>query len=246
MDDYKVYILICPIDHIVRYVGITSTTLARRLREHLKAKKANNAHKFHYIQKLKSLGLKPIIQLVVENLTQQRACELEVELIAKYRTELGEKLLNISPGGFTPSEETKRKISEANSGSNHYNYGKSLRPEHRKAVSASLKGRVFTDEHRRKQSNALIGRTMTDEWRKKNSEAQKASEKARANILLQSAKLRKAVIQSTLDGIEVARYVSMREASRQTGINFALIQQAVNGKLKTAGGYHWKLYNLPK
>lgn len=246
MSDYKVYLLLCPIEHIIRYIGITSTSLTRRLREHLKAKKRNNAHKFHYIQKLKNLGQKPIIRLVAAGLSKEQACSLEIELIAKYRIEVGDKLLNISPGGFTPSEETRQKMSEANRGENHYNYGKSLSSEHRKAVSESLKGRVFTEEHRRKQSKALKGRMMTDEWKKNNSEAQKTSEKAKANILLQSTKLRKAVIQSTLNDIEVARYVSMREASRQTGINFALIQQAANDKIKMAGGYRWKLYNLPK
>lgn len=81
---------------------------------------------------------------------------------------------------------------------------------------------------------------------KKNSEAQKASEKSKANILLQSTKLRKSVVQSTLDGNDLAEYESMRDASRKTGINFALIQQAANGKLKTAGGFLWRLYNFPK
>lgn len=240
------YVLTCPLENIVRYVGITSVPLPRRLREHLKAKKRNNTHKFHYIQQLKALQLKPLIELVVDGLSQEEACKLEIELIAKYRNEVGVKLLNISHGGFTPSEETRQKMSEANSGSNHYNYGKSLSTEHKKAVSDALKGRIFTEEHRRNHAVSLKGRQMNEEWKKKNSEAQKASEKSKANILLQSTKLRKSVVQSTLDGNDLAEYESMRDASRKTGINFALIQQAANGKLKTAGGFLWRLYNFPK
>lgn len=32
---YKIYILICPIDNCVRYIGITSTSLNKRLISHL-------------------------------------------------------------------------------------------------------------------------------------------------------------------------------------------------------------------
>lgn len=35
-------------------------------------------------------------------------------------------------------------------------------------------------------------------------------------------------------------YESTREAARQTGIAQSSISQCCNGKLKTAGGYHWK------
>ena len=35
-------------------------------------------------------------------------------------------------------------------------------------------------------------------------------------------------------------YKSINEAERQTGINQSSISKACRGKLKTAGGYHWK------
>lgn len=226
MSDYKVYVLLSPLDNTVRYIGITSTTLSRRLKEHLKAKKRNNIHKFHYIQKLKNLNLKPIIQLVAENLSREEACALEIQLIAKYRADVGEKLLNVSPGGFAPSEETRKRMSEANSGSNHYNYGKPLRPEHRKAVSEALKGRIFTNEHRRKQSEASKGKPKPE---------------VVANVLRQEAlKQQKPVQQLTRDGILVAEFPSITEAAKQTGNDLALISRVCKGRGKTAGGFLWR------
>lgn len=38
-------------------------------------------------------------------------------------------------------------------------------------------------------------------------------------------------------------FESTCEAHRKTGINQSNISMACNGKLKTAGGYHWKFYN---
>lgn len=43
------------------------------------------------------------------------------------------------------------------------------------------------------------------------------------------------------DGVEVARFPSIIEASRKTGINFANIQRCVSGKSKTAHGFTWSL-----
>lgn len=41
-------------------------------------------------------------------------------------------------------------------------------------------------------------------------------------------------------GIE---YISTRDAWRKTGVNCSHISECVNGKRKTAGGYHWKNRN---
>lgn len=49
------------------------------------------------------------------------------------------------------------------------------------------------------------------------------------------------VAQYSKDGKLVATYSSRREAARKTGILFQCICDACNGKLKTSGGYVWKL-----
>lgn len=48
------------------------------------------------------------------------------------------------------------------------------------------------------------------------------------------------VIQMTLEGIEIARFCSTREAHRKTGIASATISRVCNGGGKTAGGFKWK------
>ena len=76
--------------------------------------------------------------------------------------------------GKTLSDETRRKLSEANK-------GKKLKPasdERRKKISEARKGKPFSEEHRRKLSEAHKGRTsprkgvtLSEETKKKMSEA---------------------------------------------------------------------------
>ena len=99
------------------------------------------------------------IVIIKDNLTEQEAKDLEIELIAKHgRIDLGEGyLINKTDGGEgnkgyimseetkrklseakkgkTHTEETKRKLSEANKGKNNCNFGKSLPEDHRRKIS---------------------------------------------------------------------------------------------------------------
>lgn len=58
--------------------------------------------------------------------------------------------------GKVYSEETKRKLSEAQRGEKSYWYGKKQTDETRNKRSDSLKGRVITDEHREKLRQANL------------------------------------------------------------------------------------------
>ena len=68
--------------------------------------------------------------------------------------------------GVTLSEETRRKISEARK-------GLTLSEEHRRKISEALKGGHRSEETRRKMSEAKKGKKHTEEWRRKISEALK-------------------------------------------------------------------------
>ena len=48
----------------------------------------------------------------------------------------------------------------------------------------------------------------------------------------------KEIVQYSLDGVEIARYKSGKEATQKTGITHA--DEVANGKRKSAGGYLWK------
>lgn len=56
-------------------------------------------------------------------------------------------------------------------------------------------------------------------------------------------KIAKSVIQYSKAGNEIARYKSIREAERKTGIQNITITRCCKGVYKTAGGYVWE-YDL--
>lgn len=53
----------------------------------------------------------------------------------------------------------------------------------------------------------------------------------------------KPVIQYDLDGNEIGRYSSLREASSKTGCSYKAMSLCALGKTKTSGGYKWKYVN---
>lgn len=75
--------------YVGKGTGVRSTKLHGR-----------NQHFLRVIEKLKSLGLEPLIEKVAEDLSEDRAFELECSLIAKYgRAALGGTLTNMTDGG---------------------------------------------------------------------------------------------------------------------------------------------------
>lgn len=81
-------------------------------------------------------------------------------------------------------------------------------------------------------STGNMGHKLSDEHKKKLSIAH-----------TDNPKKFKSVIQYTLDGQLVAEYPSIKEVSKQTGIDKCHISSCCQGKRKTAGGYIWK-YSL--
>ena len=85
--------------------------------------------------------------------------------------------------GQQKSEETRKKLSEANKGKrlseehkkklSEANKGKHLSEETKKKMSEALKGRQFSEETRKKMSEAAKGKKFSDEHRHKLSESQK-------------------------------------------------------------------------
>lgn len=127
-NNYKVYCLIDPRDNSIKYIGITKRNLEIRLKEHINDKKSKKTYKAFWINKLKSLNLKPIIKLLEGSLNSINAKELEIFYIAKYR--LGNKLTNSTAGG---------------DGVREYKHTK----ETKKLIKEKLTGRTLSDEHRK-------------------------------------------------------------------------------------------------
>lgn len=120
------------------------------------------------------------IVIIKDNLTEQEAKDLEIELIAKHgRLDLGEGyLVNKTDGGegtngYIVSEETRKKMSEANK-------GKIFTEETRRRLSEANKGKIKTEETRRKLSEANkgknhpnFGKSLSEETKRKISKAHK-------------------------------------------------------------------------
>jgi hypothetical protein len=124
-----------------------------------------------------------------QNLTEAEAFRHEIYMIAVFgRKDLGTGILhNRTDGGdgvSNPSDETRRKLSEAHKG-NTNRLGKVNSEEHKIKISEALKGKTPSEETRRKLSEALKGKTLSEETRRKLSEAHKGkthSEETRRKI----------------------------------------------------------------
>ena len=111
-----------------------------------------------------------------------------------------------------------------------------------------VSGLVFSEEARQKISKAKKGKQLSEEHRAKISAATKGennpnfgkkhSEKTRQKI--SDAKPKKPVFQYTKNGQFIAKFNSIREASRVTEISQANISECSQGKRKSAGGYIWQ------
>ena len=114
-----------------------------------------------------------------QNLTEEEAFRHEIYMIAVFgRKDLGNGILhNRTDGGegssgWVPSEETRRKISEASKG-NTYMLGKTLSEETKRKMSETRKGKTHSEETKKKQSEVKKGKTFSEEHRRNLSEAQK-------------------------------------------------------------------------
>ena len=75
------------------------------------------------------------------------------------------------------SDDTRKKISEANKGRPSPMKGVTLSEETRRKISEAKKGHIVTDETRRKMAEAMKGKHHTDETRQKISEAMKGKKR---------------------------------------------------------------------
>lgn len=206
-----------------KYIGITSQKPTRRWQngQHYE----NCAAFFRAIQKYGWNGFRH--EILYTELTQAEAERLEVELIAKYQTQDPAKGYNLAAGGAARSgwhhtDEAKEKIGA-------HTRGIPLSAEHRAKIGDAQRGeknhaygKRLSEEHRRKVSEGLKGREVTKETRERIREAK----------TLASGR---AVVCHTTG----ARFRSLAEAARETGINRTSILSCCRGQRQTAGGYRW-------
>lgn len=112
MSNFYTYVHIDPRNNLVRYVGKGMGKRAYKLSE-------RRGHHRNWIQSLKFQGLKPIVKLIENGLTEQQAFDLEKLTIAAYRrfevplTNLTAGGEGVSGGHWKLSDKTKHKMSKA-------------------------------------------------------------------------------------------------------------------------------------
>lgn len=174
--------------------------------------------------------------IIKNNLTQEEANLLEIDLIKKYHSQEDNFGYNITSGGnnFKHSEETKRKIGRSNSialkgnkwseeqkklmsklmsGENNPFYGKHHTEESKEKISKNRKGKCAGEEH------PFYGKHHTEESLKKMSENRKG--KGGKKVLC-------------INTGEI--FNTMMDAARWCGLKTACsIGQVCNGKREVAG-----------
>lgn len=162
---YFVYMHISP--NGKRYIGITQNCL-KRWRNGLGYWR--NKYFYNAIQKYGWNNFEHIV--VAENLTLDEAEEIEIELIAKYKTNEKEFGYNHAEGGkinhgYKLSDETRKKLSESHIGIPNANKGKSISEEHKNKISKSLKNKRIGENHH------FYGKHHSEETKEKISESNK-------------------------------------------------------------------------
>jgi group I intron endonuclease len=201
-------------------------------------------------------------EIIASNLTKEEANNFEKLLIEKLDTvnskygynctmggegcspsEESRKKMSESHKGMKRSEETKKKISESLKGENNYIYGKHLNEETKKKISESHKGKTLSEEHKNKISKSIkgenhpfYGKTHTEEAKKKIGEANKIALAGKKN-----PNARK-VSQYGLDGNLIKVWDCMSDASRELGTSNQGIYNCCNGYSKKCVGFVWKYY----
>lgn len=237
------------------YIGITGIDPVKRWKQ-------GYSHNKYFTMAIKKYGWSNIkSEILASNLSKEDACEMEILLIKHFRSNNKNFGYNISIGGesgrlgVVVSEESKEKMRKAK-------IGKKLSEEHKRKISESGKGRVFSLETREKIRVANTGRKHTEEEKikmsekatgRKQSEAtkdkrrkmmvgennhfygKKHTETAKSKVSEKNSK--KVVCLETGEVFKSAVF-----ASHCLGLNSSAVSGSINGKSKSAGGFHWKYW----
>lgn len=157
------------------YIGITRTSVEQRWKKGRGYK--SQQYFWRAIQKYGWDNFKH--EVLYENLTKSEAENMEIELIAQYKSNQKEFGYNIENGGSAAgkiSDETRKKISESHKGMLSPNKGKPMSEEQKQKISKAKTGKSNgprSEETKRKISEANKGKVVSDETRKKISDIRK-------------------------------------------------------------------------
>ena len=172
---FYTYCYINPVTDKPFYVG---KGCGNRMYSHLAEAKSTSMcnHKLNTIRKILDDGYEPVIKVVLDNLTEEDAFELEEFLISEIgRRDLGDgPLVNLTDGGegfsgFVRDISGENNPNYGNTGEKSALWGRTHSEESKRKMSDAQKGRVFTEEHKQ-----AMRKPKSEEGRKAIAEAQRA------------------------------------------------------------------------
>jgi group I intron endonuclease len=140
------------------------------------------------------------------------------------------------------SQKTKNKISESNKDKLKHTKENKLRISQRSKLLKNMLGKTHTLETKNKISQSKTGKTLSSETRDKMSKSASGKIKTQEhkNNISLNHPTKKSVLQINLNGDIINEFISINEASRQTGYRVSDISACCNGKQKTAFGFIWR------
>lgn len=200
------------------YIGITCKEPTKRW-GHNGAGYQTQPHFWRAIQKY---GWENFEHYIIETgLTEEEACDLEVQYIAALNTRDPDVGYNYEPGGKCHDKETRIRIGNSERGALHHYYGKHRDAETRRKISESLSG----------ENHYWYGKHLPESTRRKISEANKGKVMTDESIVV------KPVVCVETGDI----YISATEAAKAMGVGRAAIAQGIRIPTRRVNGYHWKL-----
>lgn len=221
---FSVYVHISPSNKY--YVGITCQIPTRRWGSNGRTYK-NNIYFWNAIQKYGWNNFQH--EIIAQNLTMDEACNFEIVLISKLKSNNQKYGYNRSSGGevnsgFHLSEETKRKLSQAAK-------GKKLSEKHRLALIKANTGSHRSEETKRKISIA-------------NSHPKSEETKLKVSIAKQGQGAIP-IIQYDLNGNYIREWESAFKAMKELKLpSRSCIANVLSGRCKQTHGYIFKYKDI--
>lgn len=221
------------------YIGQTICSLKTRWRQHCNTDIPTAIH-----SAIKKYGRDMFTVEQIDTACDRDELDVKEVYWIKFYNSLSPNGYNLETGGnknHIVSEETRRKIIEANKGRKHSEETKrkmseSLKhpsEETRRKISEALKNRKWSEESRRKISEAHKGKKLSEEHKRKLSEIKRGK-----YIGANHSQAKKVICIETK-----LVYSTIKEAGECIGINFKNISEVCRGKRNTAGGFHWEYVN---
>lgn len=238
------------------YIGQTIRPIKTRLEEHRTGKSTSCQAIYNAIQKYGWDSFeKDWYECPVEDLN------FDEELLVREMGTLSPDGYNLREGGGNNgkmSEETKRKMSEAQLGDKHHMFGKTLNDDHKQKISGALQGenshwygktgekhhmfgKTHSEETKQKIGDGNRGKQLSVETKRKISEARQGEKNHNYGKTGEKHPNSKRVYQYDLDDNLVQTFGSGREAGRYLKKNGIKINECARSKNKnkTAYGFKW-------